>query len=106
MTTRSQVSLHRFAAPRALALPQSPVPGGSFGMGAAVLCSVNKTADGLTVDYGRAADAKAQLQAMVAAVARVTSAETLCGTEALLEQPPVGPSSSTPGDLNFVPRAN
>ncbi len=64
------MSLHRFNASRPLTLHATTSHGSSFGVGAAVLCPVMNTAGGLAVDYDRAASAKAQLQAMMAAIAR------------------------------------
>jgi hypothetical protein len=64
------MSLHRFNASRPQAMQVATSHAGSFGIGAAVLCPVMNTTSGLTVDYDRAASAKAQLQAMLAAIAR------------------------------------
>jgi hypothetical protein len=64
------MSLHRFTASRPLVLQAATAPTGSFGIAAAILCPVMATADGIAVNYDRAAAAKAQLQAMLAAVAR------------------------------------
>jgi Flp pilus assembly protein TadG len=64
------MSLHRFSASRPLVQQVTTTHGNNFGVGAAVLCPVMTTATGLAVDYDRAASAKAQLQAMLAAIAR------------------------------------
>jgi hypothetical protein len=97
MSSRSQVSLHRFAAPRALTAHTSSGHSGNFGMGAAVLCSVTTNADGIAVDYGRTADAKAQLQAMLSAVIAPTATTT---------EEPIHRVGTMPGDIDYVQRAN
>jgi hypothetical protein len=64
------MSFHRFSASSPLALKLAPRQNDAFGVAASILCPVATSAGGLTVDYNRAASAKAQLQSMLAAVAR------------------------------------
>jgi hypothetical protein len=64
------MSFHRFNASSPLVLQLGARNNDAFGVAAAILCPVATTAGGLTVDYNRAASAKAQLQSMLAAVAR------------------------------------